>query len=581
MQIHDLAQGSNAWCQFRLEHFGASEAAAMLGLSKKVKRTELLHMKHTGTAKEFSDWVQTNIMDYGHQVEALARPLVEKIAGDDLYPVTCSDGYLSASCDGLTLAEDIAFEHKQWNAELAASVAAGVLPEEHMPQCQQVLMVTGAEKLLFVVSDGTPDKFVWMEIFPDQEWFARIRAGWAQFAKDLAIYEPTVYTDKPVAEAIMQLPALAIQIKGEVVKSNLPMFQAAAERFIDDINTDLKTDEDFVAAEATVKFCKATEDDLEAAKDAAIKQTASVDELMRTVDFIKEKLRAKRLTLEKLVKSQKELIKDGILATARLAFSNHMTELESEIKPIRLACPQPDFAGAMKSKRTLASLQDAVNTELANAKIAADAVGKDLRAKLTWCKANADGYGFLFNDLQQIIYKETDDFQLVINTRIGEHKRAEAEKLEKQRKAIQEEEQAKAELAAAEKTRLAQIESDRVANEQAEAARKAQQMPAEIAEAVPAVTSTPHAAMEPGRAPEAYQFPTRSALTTAAPTLTLGKIGTRLGFSLTADFLRTIGFEPAGRERAAVLYHENDWQAICAALITHISHASELQQQAA
>jgi len=68
---------------------------------------------------------------------------------------------------------------------------------------------------------------------------------------------------------------------------------------------------------------------------------------------------------------------------------------------------------------------------------------------------------------------------------------------------------------------------------------------------------------------------------TGTPTLTLGKIGVRLGFSLTADFLRSIGFEPAGRERAAVLYNESDWQAICAALIAHIEHVGESQQQAA
>jgi hypothetical protein len=49
-----------------------------------------------------------------------------------------------------------AFEHKQWNEELAASVRAGIVPDEHLPQCQQVLLVTGAEELIFVVSDGTP-----------------------------------------------------------------------------------------------------------------------------------------------------------------------------------------------------------------------------------------------------------------------------------------------------------------------------------------------------------------------------------------------------------------------------------------
>ena len=72
---HNLVQGSPEWKQYRLTMFGASEAAAMLGLSSKVSRTELLHMKHTCTPQEFSDWVQIYILDYGHEVEAMARPL--------------------------------------------------------------------------------------------------------------------------------------------------------------------------------------------------------------------------------------------------------------------------------------------------------------------------------------------------------------------------------------------------------------------------------------------------------------------------------------------------------------------------
>lgn len=444
MQINDLTQGSDAWHQYRLTHFGASEAAAMLGISPKVKRTELLHMKHTGTAREFSDWVQSNILDYGHEVEALARPLVEEIIGDDLYPVTCSDGLLSASCDGLTMCEDIAFEHKQWNSKLATSVAAGELPEEHAPQCQQILMVTGAQKVKFVVSDGTAEKMVHMDVMPDPVWFERIRAGWAQFEKDLAEYKPRELADKPQAEAIMQLPALVVQIRGEVATSNLPEFRAAAELFIANIKTDLQTDDDFANAEATVKFCDKAEKDLELTKSAAIAQTASIDDLMRTIDFIKEQLRSKRLMLEKLVTSKKTAIKEKILADAKLAFGEHVAGLEAEIKPIRLIYAQPDFPGASKNKRTLASLHDAIDSELANAKIATNATATDVRAKLAWCKTNAEGYGFLFMDMQQIIQKPEEDFQLLINTRIADHKKTEAEKLESERKRIQAEEETKA-----------------------------------------------------------------------------------------------------------------------------------------
>lgn len=443
MITHDILQGSDEWHQFRLEHFGASEAAAMLGLSKKVTRTELLHMKHTGTAKEFSDWVQKNILDYGHEVEALARPIIEEMFGIELYPVTGSDGKESVSCDGLTVCDTFAFEHKQWNEELASSVKKKILPEEHIPQCQQVLMITGAEKLIFVVSDGTREKMVWMEVFPDKTWFDRIRAGWEQFQKDLLVYEPVSHAEKPQAESIMQLPALSVQIRGEVTSSNLKQYREAAEQFIAGIKTDLQTDEDFANAEETVKFCDKAEKELELTKKAAIAQTASIDELMRTIDHIKNQLRDKRLMLDKAVKTQKEAIKSEIMLGARKAFADHVSALEVEIKPFRLVVQQPDLLGAIKNKRTLASLHDAVNTALANAKIAADSIAKDVRAKLAWYRENAKGYELLFADLQQIIYKPADDFQMLVQNRIAQHKMDEVKRLEAERQRIQAEEQAK------------------------------------------------------------------------------------------------------------------------------------------
>ena len=36
--------------------------------------------------------------------------------------------------------------------------------------------------------------------------------------------------------------------------------------------------------------------------------------------------------------------------------------------------------------------------------------------------------------------------------------------------------------------------------------------------------------------------------------------------SVTAEDLRALGFEPAGRERAAPLYHDDDFPAICEAI---------------
>jgi len=525
-KLHKLQQGSPEWLQFRLDKFGASEAAAMLGLSSKVKRNELLHMKHTCLPQEFSEWVQKNILDYGHEVEALARPIVEEMIGDDLYPVTYSFGKMSASCDGLTMDGEIAFEHKQWNVALAEAVRSGELPKEYWPQCQQVMLVTGASKVIFVVSDGTRDNFESIEIEPSDSWFRHLQDGWAQFERDLAEYQPREIPETPKAEAIMALPALAVQIRGEVITSNLPAFKAAAEKFIAGIKTDLRTDEDFVQADATVKFCEKAEKDLEVAKNAAIAQTASIDELMRTVDHIREQLRTKRLALDKLVKSRKEQIKELAVAERRQKYAEHLADLNAELGDVNISVPPPDFAGAIKGLKTIASLHNALDTALANGKIAADSAAKDLRTKLDWYKPHADAYGFLFRDLQQIIQKPADDFQLAVMARIDEHKRAE------------------------------------------EAKEKAKAVP--IAPTVTPETTAIQEQPAPWIAPASI-VPSRGPVPAGAPTLRLGQINERLApITLTADGLASLGFT-AETEKSSKLYHEAQFPQICEALIRHLT----------
>ncbi|WP_445286574.1 hypothetical protein [Variovorax atrisoli] len=68
-----------------------------------------------------------------------------------------------------------------------------------------------------------------------------------------------------------------------------------------------------------------------------------------------------------------------------------------------------------------------------------------------------------------------------------------------------------------------------------------------------------------------------------APTLRIGDIAARLGFTLTAEQLRGLGIEPAARERGATLYHEHQFPAICAAVArrAHDAAAAHAQRLAA
>lgn len=518
MKQHDLIQGSDAWHQFRLEHNGASEAAAMLGLSTRMRRTELLHVKHTGNAREFSDWVQRHILDKGHEVEAMARPHIEKDFGEDLYPVTGSDGRLSVSCDGLTMDETLAWEHKQWNEESAALVREGIVPDEHMPQCQQVLMITGAKSLIFTVSNGTPKNMVSTKVLPDQAWFERIRAGWAQFDKDLAAYVPVVHAEPVVGKAPKTLPALRIEITGAVTASNLAEFKETALVAIRGVNRELKTDTDFADAAEAVKWFEDVESRLAAAKEHALSQTSTIDELFKTIDDISAEARTARLALDRLVTSRKAEIKDGIVLKARAAYEEHITGIRVETEGIWHGVAQPDFATAAKNKRTVATLQDAVDTCLATAKIAADAAAKTIRANLACLKADGAGYEFLFADKSDLVKKPIDDLKLAVKARIDAHKEAEE-------------------------------------NKKAAAAPAPAPAPALIAPARTVVSG----------GVSARRVDTR-------PPITTGQLCERLGFTVTASFVESLGIKPAPApaKKAGTWWHEGDFTPICLALARHL-----------
>jgi len=564
MRIHDLVQGSPEWNAFRLSHHGASEAAAMLGLSKKATRSELLRIKHTGIPKEFSDWVQTNILDYGHQVESLARPLIEQIIGEDLYPVTCSNedegGNLSASCDGLTMLYDTAFEHKQWNAELAASVDSGVLPEEHMPQCQQIMLVTGASRVVFTVSDGTPDNLVWMEVRPDEEWFERILAGWRQFDQDLADYILPEAESLTVAEAVQALPAVTVQVSGQLdVRENFAVFETALRNFLEHrLIREPQTDQDFADLDQQIKALKKAEEALNAAEAMMLAQIQSVDDAKRQKDMLAKLVRDNRLMAEKLLSGEKSRRREESVEAARKAFAAHIDELQHEIGGLRLDVPPPDFAAAIKGLKTLASIRDKLDTALANGKVAADRQASDLRAKQSWVDSEVADYRILLPDLQQLAAKPLDDFKLAILARIDAHKQAEAERLEAERERIRKEETERMEREAKEKqAREAAIAEQRRKQAEAEAEATAEDTgPDNIADHPPVDTGA---------------LPPYSADIASLPTLRLGQINDRLSpIALTADGLLALGFPHAATSKSAKLYRESDFSRICSALVRHI-----------
>lgn len=568
--VHPLAQGSDAWHQFRLEHNGASEAAAVLGLSKTTTRSELLRMKHTGIAREFSEWVQSHILDRGHEVEKLAISHVEDMINDTLYPVTCSIGKISASCDGLTLGNEIAWEHKQYAEALFASVKAGRVPEEHMPQCQQVLMVTGAGKLIFTASDGTPERMVHAEVLPDPAWFERIRAAWAQFDIDLAAGAPPERAaPAAVATPVESLPAVLVRMSGALtVTTNLDAFGAALRGFIAKIPEKPSTDQEFADTDAACKALKKAEEALAAEEDRALAGMSDVEQMRCLVADLRALARTTRLAREKMVEARKLEIRTEEVNRGKNALAEFVNGLNATIgKPYMPPTWQADFGLAIKGLRSLDSVRAAIDQRLADAKIAANAIAGGIVLNLRHLRENAADYVSLFPDVASLVLKPADDLAAVVSSRIAEHKAKESARIEAETARIRAEEQAKAQREAAAQA-AAKVAADAAADLQArrdsEAAARAANPPMPVAvPPVAVVTARPVPRTAPASEPA---------------TLNLGAICSRLGFNITAAFVAdTLGIQHAATDKSAKLFRESDFPRICDALVRHIAAVSELQ----
>jgi hypothetical protein len=259
MQIHNLKQGTPEWHAYRAAHFNASDAPAMMGCSPYKSRNELLHERHTGTAPEVDAGTQA-LFDDGHRFEALARGRAEQLVGGRPVPgdrlARRVVGFVRRHHDGRRRRVG-AQDPERGDPRLPRGRAAG--PALPRADGAAAAGLRRREAACSWPRSGTTTT-TWSK--SGTSGTRRTKRCAPRSSPAGRSSKPTWpatsrrnFAPKPQAEPIMQLPALAIQIRGEVAHSNLPVFKAKAEAFIASIKTDLLTDEDFANAEATIKFC--------------------------------------------------------------------------------------------------------------------------------------------------------------------------------------------------------------------------------------------------------------------------------------------------------------------------------------
>lgn len=451
MNILNIQQGTQEWLEIRAKRFTASEAPAMMRASKYLSRDDLLHQKATGETPEVSAATQA-IFNRGHAAEESARHIAERIVGDDLFPCTCedSDGWLLASMDGLDMAGRYGFEHKLINNDLRQATAE-TLDDHYKWQMDQQLLVTGAEKILFMASDGTEDDCVWFWYERDEARIAELIEGWKQFEKDLETYQPREPEQEIIPAAQAQLPTVSVRLDGQIaVISNLDKFGTALTAYVEQLNLEPETDQEFADLEAACKNLKKSEEALAQAEDSALAQMDDVEQMRRAVAQYREVARQARLAGEKAVKAQKQAIKIKIAHEAKAQFDEHIATLNKALGGDYMPAIATDFNGAMKNKRTVDSLRSAANDECARARIEANRIAQRIEANLEALQTVASAHQFLFADKVQLVQQhEPEALQAIVKQRVAEHEEAERKREEQ----IRAEERAKAEREAEEKQR--------------------------------------------------------------------------------------------------------------------------------
>jgi hypothetical protein len=233
--------------------------------------------------------------------------------------------------------------------------------------------------------------------------------------------------------------------------------------------------------------------------------------------------------------------------------------------------PSADFAGAIKGMKNLDSMKNAVDAELARAKIAASEIADRIQLNLK-ALGEHQNQAFLFFDEPALVLKAPDDLRAIITARIAEHQAKEQARLDAERARIRSEEEAKA-RAEQERQRAAEAaELRRIHVEQQDRERQALVTSADRNKFWADGETKAEAPASTPRAPAVD--PSAVVIITGEPTINLGAINARLRhITITADGLRALGIPPAMNVRSSVLYRAASFPKICNAIVHHVLQA--------
>jgi hypothetical protein len=209
--------------------------------------------------------------------------------------------------------------------------------------------------------------------------------------------------------AVAEQVALVVNVKGEILKSNFDDFKESATQFIEGINYNLKTDDDFGQASLDVKQLGDFEKALAEGEDSILRELDDVYKIIEGCRELKSLSSEKRLHLSREMKAKRDEVIAGIVLDGIGA----ITFAGDHFRPILQA--------AVKGKRKLESMKDAVASEV-----------EGINANIVKCRTIIDGYkevhgeSIAYNE-SKLLVGDPKDTERELEIRL-ERKRSEEEK---------------------------------------------------------------------------------------------------------------------------------------------------------
>lgn len=229
----------------RVNYLGASDAAAVLGLSR-YKTPLMVWAEKTGAVAP-DDISHKLPIKVGNALEDLVCDLFTEETGKKLYRVKetlkhPAYPFLAVNLDRRVVGEDAIFEAKTASVYKADEWDNGEIPQEYLIQVLHALAVTGRKYAYIAVLIGGNQKFIWKRVDRDEDVINSIIAQecdfWLKFVEPKVMPSTVTSEDSPILSKLFNKPTpdkMVLDSTADTIAGDIKLLEEQANKLNNEV----------------------------------------------------------------------------------------------------------------------------------------------------------------------------------------------------------------------------------------------------------------------------------------------------------------------------------------------------------